>query len=314
MNKIEEIDTNSWHLFLDESGNANYKRLHKLKQQNNWLEFKPDPSPHNTTFFSLVDLLVNGKDLVESFIPAMKKFKRELYGDENTVIHFSGMLAGIGDFTMYKNEPELFKKHLQVIINAINNVNFVFNLVHIDKARMLNTYGENAASPYELAPVVIMERSAGYICDSWKDSSKENTNKVIRVWFESRGNAKDTELKGFMVRELGITFPREGKSVQKNHFPRYKSSSKNIKSIEWHIHPLPKNVSKLKDIHYYVDNYSYEAGKDLIHGIHLADIIVSASRRFTESMIYNKYKHLEVEPISEFINNSGKLKYRKFFP
>jgi len=317
MDKIKEIDTNSWHLFLDESGDANYKRLRKLKQQNNWSEFKPDPDPHNITLFSLVGLLVNGKDLVESFIPAMKKFKRELYGDENTVIHFSDMLAGTRDFTMYKNKPELFKKHLQVIINAISNVNFVFNLVHIDKVRMLNKYKENAASPYELAPAIIMERSAGYICDSREgllNLLKKDTDKVIRVWFESRGKAKDTELKGFMVKELGIVFPETEKTIQQNHFLRYKSSSNNISTIEWHIHPLPKDPSKLKQIRYYVDNYSYEAGKDLINGIHLSDIIVSASRRFTENIIYNKYKYLEVEQVLEFINHSGKLKYPKLFP
>ncbi len=307
MDKIKEIDTNSWHLFLDESGDANYKRLRRFKRQNNWIEFRPDPS--NVTFFSLAGLLVSGKDLVESFIPAMKKVKQELYGNEDTVTHLSDMLAGKGNFTMYKNKPELLKKHLNAIINAIINVDFVFNIVHIDKVKMLNKYEENASNPYELAPTIIMERSAGYI---WQ--SKKNTDKVIRVWFESRTKGKDKELKRFMIRELGIVFPKKGKVIQRNHFPRYKKSSNNINNIKWHIHSLPKYPSKLKQIRYYVDKYSYEIGKDLINGIHLSDIIVSASRKSIENTIYNKYKHFEVEPILEFINHSGKLIYQKFLP
>lgn len=309
MSKIIDIDTNSWHLFIDESGDSSYKRLRRLKQKNNWSEFRPDPEPQNVTIFSLVGVLIDGNELVNSLIPAIKKFKDDLYGDENTILHMSDMLAGTKNFTMYKNDPALFKEHIETIIDAIREIDFVFNLVYIDKVRMLNVFGDIAANPYELAPVILMEKSAGYICNV-----KKSENKIVRVWFESRNKKKDTELKKFMVSELGVTFPGTEKIIKQNNFPRYKSSHENIKKIEWHIHSLPKDPLQINKVRYYASKYSDNVARDLIHGIHLADMIVYAARRAIESEAYNKYKYLKVEPIIRFMRASSQLKYEKYFP
>jgi hypothetical protein len=310
MRKIEQIDINSWHLFIDESGTKGYKRLTKLKEKNSWEKFNPDTDPHSINFLSLIGLLISGKDLVNSFIPAIRKIKFELFQDEETVLHFSDMLTARGKFEMYKNQPELFKNHLTYFIDNIKDIDFRMFIVHINKVQMLNSYPPPAkpAEPYEFAPTVIMERVAGY----FKSNFGEATSKpVVRVWFEERGVKDDVELKNYMVDELKLS---EDELFNKTYFRRFSVSLKNIRSLEWHIHGLPKDPAELINNEYYKSKYLFEAGNSLIHGLHVADIMVSARRRFVEDWVYPKVKYLEVESITHFMSSSGKLQYEKFYP
>lgn len=307
MKRVEEIDVNSWHMFLDESGTEGYKRLLKLKLKNNWLEFQPDPDPQNANFFSLIGLLIDGKNLVNSLIPAVRKFKCDVYKDEEIVLHLSEMLAGDKQFAMYKNNPQLFNTDLNRFIGDIKDIKFRIIFVHIDKVRMLKQYVVSPAEPYELAPTIIMERAAGYICNT----NASYINKTVRVWFEARTKEADKKLKKYMIDELKL--PIE-KLIENSKFPRYLEAVKNIRSIEWHFHGLPKDPIKLNINEYYKSNYLYEVGAGLIQGIHVADMMVFALRRFKENEVYHTIKYLEVEPIINFVLFSGKLIEEKFFP
>lgn len=313
--KVEKVDENCWHLFIDESGTSSYKRLIKLKEKNGWQQFQPDHDPQNVNFFSLMGLLISGQDLVNSFIPTIRRIKSELYQDENIVLHFSDMLAAQGRFEMYKNNPELFKDHLTYFTDNIKDIDFRMFIVHIDKVQMLNTYPE-PANPYEIAPTIIMERVSGYIMQKISKYVKSNSDEIspkpiVRVWFESRNKKDDTELKNYMIDELKLP---EDELFKKTHFPRYEHSTKNVRSLEWHIHGLPKDPKKLEEYEWYKSNYSFEVGSNLIHGIHVVDIMVSARRRFIEDWVYPKIKHLEVEPITYFTLKSHKVRYEKTLP
>jgi len=139
--------------------------------------------------------LISGNDFINSFIPAIRKVKSELYQDDGIVLHFSDMLAAQGKFKMYKNKPELFKDHLTYFIDNIKDIDFHMFVVHINKVQMLNSYpppAKKPAEPYELAPTIIMERIGGY----FKSNFGETTPKpVVRVWFESRNEKDDKDLK-----------------------------------------------------------------------------------------------------------------------
>jgi hypothetical protein len=317
--KVEKVDENCWHLFIDESGTKSYKNLIELKEKNSWEEFRPDPNPQNVNLFSLIGLLISGQSLVNSFIPTIRRIKSELYQDENIVLHFSDMLAAQGRFVMYKNNPELFKDHLTYFTDNIKDIDFRMFIVHINKVQMLNTYPEplaKPADPYELAPTIIMERVGGYIMNRKSKFVKSNSDEIsskpiVRVWFESRNKKDDAELKNYMIDELKLP---EDELFKKTHFPRYKNSIKNVRSLEWHIHRLPKNPIELEKYEWYKSDYSFEAGSNLIHGIHVADIMISAQRRLIEDWVYPKITHLEVEPITDFISRSGKLQYQTFLP
>jgi hypothetical protein len=319
--KVEKVDENCWHLFIDESGTSSYKRLIKLKEKNGWQQFQRDLDPQNANFFSLMGLLISCQDLVNSFIPAIRRIKSELYKDENIVLHFSDMLAAQGRFEMYKNNPGLFKDHLTYFTESIEDIDFRMFIVHIDKVQMLNTYQEplaKPANPYEFAPTIIMERVSGYIMNRKSEFVKSNSDEIspkpiVRVWFESRNKKDDTELKNYMIDELKLP---EDELFKKTHFPRYEHSTKNVRSLEWHIHGLPKDPMKLKEYEWYKSNYSFEVGSNLIHGIHVVDIMVSARRRFIENLVYPnpKIKYFEVEPITYFMSKSRKVRYEKTLP
>ena len=307
MSVVKEIRTNDWYLFIDESGTPEYKWLRRLKQKNNLPIFQPDPQYANS--FALIGLLISGDQLCNKLIPAVKEFKNSCYGDEDKVLHFADMLAGIGKFEMYKNNPALFNKHLSIFVDLLKEVIFNFNLVFIDNVKMLNKY-INPAAPYELAPAVTMEKAAWFICKV----KSNNPNREIRCWFEARSKDKDEKLKGFMLQEIFLDFTNGEKVKMINNFPRFKESNDNIKSIRWHIHSLPKDPSRLKIVNYYKEVISYELGKALIQGIHVADILVSAYRHLKENQIYLKVKDLEVDPIKNFIYSSEKLLYEKCLP
>jgi len=308
--KVEKVDENCWHLFIDESGTKSYKRLIKLKEKNSWEEFRPDTDPHSINLFSLIGLLISGKNLVNSFIPAIRKIKSELYQDEEIVLHFSEMLAAQGKFGIYKNKPELFKNHLTYFIDNIKDIDFRMFVVHINKVQMLNSYPAPAkpAEPYEFAPTVIMERISGYFKSNFGEISSKP---VVRVWFESRTEKDDADLKNYMINELKLS---EDELFNKTYFRRFPDSLKNIRFLEWHIHGLPKDPMKLIEDERYKSEYSFEAGNNLIHGLHVADIMVSARRRLIEDQVYPKIKYLEVEPITDFMSRSGKLQYEIFLP
>lgn len=306
--KFENIDENNWHLFVDESGTKDYKRLIKLKDQNKWSNFQPDPHPQNVNLFSLIGLLIYGKNLTNEFIPSVKRIKYELYQNKNIVFHLSDMLSAKNEFSKYKDNPNLFKSHLEKIIVSIKNIPFYIFIVHIDKVSMLNTYSQ-PAEPYELAPTIIMER-IGYFF--YKNNYLKKTLKpIINVWFESRSKKDDINLKQHMVNELILT---EKELFNKTKFPRYPNPIKNIRSIEWHMHGLPKNPNELVEKEYYSYKYSYETGVNLIHGLHIADIIISAYRRYRERERYPNIKFLEVEPIVNLIEKNKKKFCELFFP
>jgi len=301
--KFKNIDRKSWHLFMDESGTKGYKRLRKLKNQNQWNNFWPDPDPQNANFFSLIGLLIHGHTLIDDFIPAVKKVKFELYQNENIVLHLSDMLSAKGSFEKYKNKPDLFQSDLKKIIKYIESIPFYMFIVHIDKVEMLNKYSE-PAEPYEYAPTTIMERIAGFLKYNLHNYLSEISTSVIRVWFEARSKKEDIELKRYMVDELKLT---EKELRNKTKFPRYPKTVKNVRSIEWHIHGLPKKPEDFIRRGYYKSKYSYEVGSSLIHGLHIADLMVSARRRYKENDKYQRIKYLEVEPLNHFIEESGKL-------
>ena len=145
---------------------------------------------------------------------------------------------------------------------------------------MLQEYN-NLARPYQLAPRVIMERSAGHICSVLGNDCTELPS--IRVFFESRSKGKDVDLKRFMVNELKMNVPDV--TVVKN-FPRYPRSHANIQRLKWHIHPLPKDPAKIRSVKFYASFYDTKTSEDLLNGIQLADIVITALRTYRENMLY----------------------------
>jgi len=307
--KFQCIDINSWHAFMDESGTKDYKRLIKLKNLNQWPIYLPDTNPQNPNYFSLICILINGFDLINKFIPSIKKIKYQLYNDENIVLHLSDMISAKNSFSKYLNNPELFKNDLEKIVKSIEDITFYIFIIHIDKVKMLNTYIKPAV-PYEFGPTLIMERIGKFFKNKMSNYEKRI---ILRVWFESRKKENDLELKKYMIDELKLP---EKELIEKTNFPRFPESIKNTRLIEWHIHGLPKKPEDLIKNEYYKNKYSYEVGKNLIHGLHIADLLVSAQRRYVESQKYSKIKYLEVEPIIEFINRKNKLNMvlEIFFP
>ena len=307
MEKIDKIFSNDWYLFVDESGSENYSGIKKLRKKQGWTNYQPDPS--NPTIFTLAGILIKGDELVQ-LINGMKNIKQKLYSDENTVFHLSDMVVGAKGFSMYRNNAQLLQQHLQLLIDRLRSINFSYYIVYVDQIGMLERYIE-PVRPYQFAPRVVMERSAGYICSVLDGKCTEPP--PIRVFFESRKKGKDVDLKRFMVNELKMKVPNV--TIEKN-FPRYPASHANIQKLEWHIHPLPKDPARIRSVKFYTSLYDTNIAENLLNGIQLADMVVTASRMYRENMFYYSPKNIsKITPLyTAFVTNPIKPSYEKYIP
>ena len=199
---------------------------------------------------------------------------------------------------------------MQVLIDFLSNINFSYSIVYVDQIGMLEEYIE-PARPYQFAPRVVMERSAGYICSVLHGNCTEPL--PIRVFFESRKKDQDLDLKRFMVNELKLDVPNV--TVKKN-FPKYPKSHTNIQKLKWYIHPLPKDPVRIRSVKFYASFYDTNTAKGLLNGIQLADMVVTASRMYKENMLYGSPKNInKITPLyTAFVTNPIKPSYEKCIP
>ena len=310
METIENsLHKDNYYLFVDESGTETYKRLNRIKRKNKWDKFKPDPNDVN--FFSLVGVLIESNLYIDRVIPIMKSVKKQLYNNSNVALHLADMLSGSSEerpeFSKYKGNGALFVKDMQYILNQIDSINLKVIILHVNKVEMLNKYIQ-PANPYEFAPTYIMERVAWFI-----DNNKL-PHLPVRVWYESRSGrnkgkkgktTKDSLLKEYMVNELKLDIEV---LESQSHFPRFSSAVDKIRSLRWHFHPIPKDIDNAKGAsrNYFLSKYSIDVLHDLAHGIHLADIFISARRKQKEynALQIGKYDD-RVQIINDFLDTRG---------
>lgn len=81
-----------------------------------------------------------------------------------------------------------------------------------------------------------------------------------------------------MVKEINIKFMQKHTQQKRKNFIVYKDSQIMIDRVQWHIHPLPKDPSRLKRERYFREHYDPSIGEKLIHALHLSDVIVTSKR------------------------------------
>ena len=308
---INEIDKNSWYLFLDESGIYDYSYFYKLFNSNcikSFIDLYAYSNNSNPVFFSLGGILISGENLLNNYLPIIKflkdRIKRGLNINNNLdiILKSSNMLAGKGQFEMYKTNKMLLKEHFKILAESLLDLKLDFHLliININKIKIIELY-KKPGNLYELAPTFIMERVGGYLVN-YKNYNKKN----IYVWFESRGEEENKSLKKYMIDELKL--PPEELKIKSN-FLRYYESLNNIRRFNWEINFLPKNPELLLKKDYYKSKYEYNKARDLIDVLHMVDLIVSIRRRKKDCEITNN-KFLIIDEFNNYIdiriiNNKG---------
>jgi hypothetical protein len=289
------FDEKDYLLFLDESGTPEYTRLRRLQKASNSSSFIADKE--NPNFFTSCGVLISHKQFKENVIAKVKQFKKDKYNNETITFHLSDMISGAGEFPIYRNNIELFTRHMEEFVSEVKDVQFFLFPVTIHKVIMLNRYNEfsKPAHPYKYAVQITAERIAN-------EPFQNSINlKVIRVWGESRTEKKDNDLKNFFVDLLTKDI-----NHLKEQFPQpiWQKSIDNIRKIEWHIHFIPKKPEGTEKV---FEKIPAEIGKDIVIGNQIADLMASTIRICNESDIDKleaNYKKIEaLSPLIDLARN-----------
>lgn len=160
-----------YYLFLDESGDHNYKNL------------------NNAPIFVLTGCIFNNKSDYLNYLKAaanMYKIKEDFFNNFYTIFHTRDITRNVKSFT--KVSDESFRNSFFSACNKlIENTKFILICSIINKLNLFNKYGKKAADPYYYCFDRIIERFVFFLdgaCDEKKGL----------IFYESRRRDLDKKL------------------------------------------------------------------------------------------------------------------------
>ena len=139
--------------------------------------------------FALSFCVVRKQEYVENIVPALQKFKFDIWGHDSIVLHEHDIRKNKGPFAFLRADQTRRERFYDTLNILIEKAPFTIFASVIDKKELRAKYGEKSWSPYEASLFFCMNR----LCDLL---SKENQKgKTIHIVFESRGKREDKELK-----------------------------------------------------------------------------------------------------------------------
>jgi len=162
------MNTNKYHLFLDESGDHG-------------LSFTDQHFP----LFLLAGCLFSDEEL-EKAEKEINNFKKEFFGTTNVILH-SRDIRRCEDAFQILFDLELKKRFYERLDEIISEVDFAIIGSGINKKDHITKYGKRAKDPYPLSLSFIIERLIFYL-------EKKGTNTTIDIKIEKRGKREDQKL------------------------------------------------------------------------------------------------------------------------
>lgn len=196
-------------LFLDESGDHNLIVIDK-----------------NFPVFVLGGCLIDEKYHKDKVLPLLNKFKTDLFGHDDIVLHFRDYARSVNGFEKMRDIKfrEKFYKGLNELLGRID---FTLLACIIDKNRHIEKYELRATDPYLLSLEVLVEKFTIYL--------RENNDKGMII-AESRSAQLDNELN---LAYLGL-------KINGTRFIKAKEIIERI--ADFHIRKKEENVAGLQII------------------------------------------------------------------
>ncbi len=137
--------------------------------------------------FVLTFCVIRKSDYMAQVVPAMQRFKFDIWGHDAVVLHENDIRRNIGPFGILRTDRALRERFYNGLNSLIQEAPMTIFASVIDKQKHREKYAD-PWNPYEIALHFCMERLHRLL------RHEEQHGRTVHVVFESRGPKEDAEL------------------------------------------------------------------------------------------------------------------------